>query len=267
MNFKRLTTLPGIELFQVVQTDHVFPKHSHESRYLIGLMEKGASYCVGEEDSDTVVTSGDVYLINPGQVHSGIPVDKKHVSYSMLSVDHSYMSNVASDMMEKDSQIPEFNTLVVSDEIARKNLLSVFHLLSTLTVDLETEAVLMESLCRLLNQYSDKSPKSVLVGEEKKGIRLAKEFLSERLDEKLSLKEVADIAGFSQYYFIRLFKQRTGVSPHVYRVQQRIEAAKELLKKGTPLSETAGVTGFSDQSHFTNTFKNYTGVTPRQYCE
>lgn len=54
-------------------------------------------------------------------------------------------------------------------------------------------------------------------------------------------------------------------SSHAFRTQRRIERAKSLLKKGLPFVQTALGVGFSDQSHFSNTFRRLTGATPKQY--
>ena len=94
---------------------------------------------------------------------------------------------------------------------------------------------------------------------------MAKEFLSANLEARLSLEEVAAAVGLSRYHFLRIFKQETGLPPHLYRVQRRIDAAQQLLKKGVPFSEVALATGFTDQSHFTNKFRQFIGATPSQY--
>jgi len=65
---------------------------------------------------------------------------------------------------------------------------------------------------------------------------------------------------------LRQFKRQTGVPPHVFRTQRRVEHARVLILQGRPLAEVAQATGFTDQSHFTNTFKLYTGVTPGRYA-
>lgn len=98
-----------------------------------------------------------------------------------------------------------------------------------------------------------------------KTILNAKQYLSQNLDTRISLADVAQEVNVSQFHFLRMFKQHMGVSPHQFRIQTRIQAAKILLQKETPLVEVALETGFTDQSHFTNTFKRHAGVTPRKY--
>jgi AraC-like DNA-binding protein len=96
-------------------------------------------------------------------------------------------------------------------------------------------------------------------------VRQAKELLSADMESAISLDKAAETAGVSRYHFLRIFKKATGIPPHAYRTVKRIEVAKSLIKQGIPISQVALETGFSDQSHFTNTFRNYIGSTPGQY--
>ena len=146
-------------------------------------------------------------------------------------------------------------------------LKKLFKILQSKQDNLQTESKLNETLSILIDHYSSTRSKPLLKGEEKKRIKLAKEYLVSNLSEKMTLSEVAEQVKLSQYYFTRLFKKKTGISPHAYRTQHRLDTAKNLLRKGRSFSEIAVSTGFTDQSHFTNTFKAYMGITPGQYLK
>jgi AraC family transcriptional regulator len=78
---------------------------------------------------------------------------------------------------------------------------------------------------------------------------------------------MAAVARLNSYHFARQFKAATGLPPHQYVIQRRIDRAKHLLQAGTDLS-LAGVAaraGFSDQSQFSRHFKRLVGVTPGQF--
>jgi len=64
---------------------------------------------------------------------------------------------------------------------------------------------------------------------------------------------------------IRSFRKATGLPPHAYLRQLRVERARELLFRRMPLAEVALAAGFADQAHFTRTFKQITGTTPGRY--
>ncbi|HEU4387752.1 MAG TPA: helix-turn-helix domain-containing protein [Blastocatellia bacterium] len=97
-------------------------------------------------------------------------------------------------------------------------------------------------------------------------IRLALEFIHDNYARDLALEEIASAAYLSEYHFARLFKQISGVTPHVYLANVRIERARQLLLD-TPASinEVAAAVGYQSQSHFTRLFKAVTGLTPRAY--
>jgi AraC family transcriptional regulator len=121
---------------------------------------------------------------------------------------------------------------------------------------------------QLLREYSsDKlSPaKQFVNGLTNKKLALVLDLIESDLSEDLSLKALASAAGLSEYHFLRLFKQSTGLTPHQYVISQRIERAKELLQKTQmTITEIAYLLGFSTPAHFTHHFRRKTGITPRE---
>ncbi len=92
------------------------------------------------------------------------------------------------------------------------------------------------------------------------------DYIHSYLDRPLQLAELAEVAGISQYYFCRSFKQLMGVAPYQYALQQRMEKAKDLLRQRKfTIAEIAVQVGCSDQSRFTKQFKKHIGVTPRMF--
>lgn len=90
-------------------------------------------------------------------------------------------------------------------------------------------------------------------------------FIKDNLDKKLSVEQVAQHAGFSKYYFLRLFKRVTGCTVVQYINLLRCETAKELLRSGHSVKGTALACGFDNLSYFTSVFKKYTGLLPNEY--
>jgi AraC family transcriptional regulator len=90
------------------------------------------------------------------------------------------------------------------------------------------------------------------------------EYIHDNLEAHLTLAELSFIADMSTYHFARTFKQVTGMAPHQYVLNARIERAKSLLLQGNlSIAEIASKVGFFDQSHFTRYFKRLVGVTPQ----
>lgn len=86
-----------------------------------------------------------------------------------------------------------------------------------------------------------------------------------RLAGPLSLHDMAQAAGLSDYHFGRAFKQTTGLSPYRYLLVRRVEHAKDLIAAGKPMAEVIVATGFSGPSQFSRTFKAIAGESPRAF--
>jgi AraC family transcriptional regulator len=92
------------------------------------------------------------------------------------------------------------------------------------------------------------------------------EYMRSRIGSDVRLTELADVAGLSPHYFLQVFKNTFGTTPHRYLLQQRIQAAQNLLgRNGCSISQIGLDLGFSDQSHFTRTFRRLTGTTPKRF--
>ncbi len=91
-------------------------------------------------------------------------------------------------------------------------------------------------------------------------------YIQEHIQDELRVEDLAKQALMSPYYFIRVFKKETGMSPHEYVLNYRLGIAKILLLE-TNLSVNAICfeSGFSSESVFCSAFKKKTGVTPTAY--
>jgi AraC family transcriptional regulator len=86
------------------------------------------------------------------------------------------------------------------------------------------------------------------------------------LHEKLKLATIAEVTGFNAAYFCILFKKSLGLTPFQYILQQRTERAKLLLKQSQlEIVDIALQCGFANQSHFTQSFSQVVGTTPKAY--
>jgi AraC family transcriptional regulator len=95
----------------------------------------------------------------------------------------------------------------------------------------------------------------------------AMKYIHENYSGEVSLADIASAAHLSSYHLTRVFKKATGMSPHQYLVQVRVNSARALLTAGAgdrSLAEIAAAVGFADQSHLTRHFKRMLGITPKQ---
>lgn len=97
-------------------------------------------------------------------------------------------------------------------------------------------------------------------------LQRARDFINANLAGDPSISEVAKVCGLSTNYFVRAFKQATGVPPYRWLTKQRVERAKELLQDpGRELADIAQLCGFVDQSHFTRVFSRSEGYSPGRW--
>jgi AraC family transcriptional regulator len=95
--------------------------------------------------------------------------------------------------------------------------------------------------------------------------RGASAMVERRFLEKIKLSSVAHEAGVHPVHLARRFRQHFGVSVGQRVRALRVEHARELIARGTPLPAVATECGFADQSHFTRTFTRVAGVSPGAY--
>lgn len=101
-----------------------------------------------------------------------------------------------------------------------------------------------------------------------KRLKRVLDFIEARLASDISLDDVAAEACLSPFHFSRLFRDATGLTPHRYVTDRRIQAARDKLALNhSSLVEIAFDTGFGSQANFIRVFRKATGLTPGQYRE
>lgn len=95
---------------------------------------------------------------------------------------------------------------------------------------------------------------------------LIDQYISEHMDQNISVDELAERLNYSKYYFLREFKKLNGITPYQYVVDKKMKKARDLLSKNDySIANASYDLGFSDQAYFTHAFKKHTGLTPGQF--
>lgn len=91
------------------------------------------------------------------------------------------------------------------------------------------------------------------------------EYIDGHLERSLSVGDLASLLKFSQYHFLRAFRNTLGQTPRQYVLHRRVTKAQELIQhRELSLADIAYQSGFSSQSHMTTAFKQVLGMTPGQ---
>jgi AraC family transcriptional regulator len=109
-------------------------------------------------------------------------------------------------------------------------------------------------------------PGCALAPADERRISATLRFIEVHLTEPLPLEHLAATAKLSEFHFLRVFRQVTGVTPHQYVLRARLrEAALRLKTRRDAVLEIALDTGFRDLSNFNHAFRNEFGSSPVAY--
>ena len=93
----------------------------------------------------------------------------------------------------------------------------------------------------------------------------AVEYQQEHYHEPISLRMIADSIGVSYSYLSRIFHEETGMTVTDCLRNIRMEKAKQLMAEGIPLKDIVYRCGFRNYGYFLRSFKEYSGMTPKEY--
>ena len=97
-------------------------------------------------------------------------------------------------------------------------------------------------------------------------IKTAQEFIESNYADKLNVEAIAANVNLNVRSFLRRFKKATSNTPSEYIQRVRIEAAKRKLESTTEtVSEVMIGIGYNDEKAFRNTFRKYSGLSPKEY--
>jgi len=249
--FWRDPALPFVEARRVGDGRQVcYAAHSHES-FSIGAITGGRStYLNGEQRIE--VAAGTTVLMNPGVVHTCNPVAGEPWSYLMLFVDLPWLQALGFGLPAQ--------TLSTSPVLYQRLLQAFADLFDTRVADREARlAALFSELPALLGgdgQLSD---------EGNPRLNAAAAFIRAHRSDALSLEDICAACGLSRSYLIRAFRQRFGLTPHGYLLDQRVQLARAQLRQGRAIAEVAQEAGFADQAHLQRAFKQHLAATPGHY--
>ncbi|HEX3075414.1 MAG TPA: AraC family transcriptional regulator [Lachnospiraceae bacterium] len=250
-----------IEIYELKGIAQKFTNHFHKY-YVIGFIECGqrAFCCNG---NNYILNPGDAILINPNDTHSCEQIGKQDLHYFSLNIKKEVMRKIALEITGKDT-LPYFKVNVLLQSELCVSLNDLKTMIIEEQKDFKKEEIFLFLMEQLINDYSEP-----FLPIQKENIReeIPKicAYLEKNYTRNISLDEISTYVGLSKYYLLRFFTKEKGITPHRYLENIRIEKVKQLLEQGIAPIEVAALTGFTDQSHLTNMFKEFMGVTPKVY--
>lgn len=116
-------------------------------------------------------------------------------------------------------------------------------------------------LTYLINQTREQA-----VSDIRKNILKVKAYIDENFAETVSLKKMSEMVYISPSYLSFSFKEIVGINFNDYVTRVRMERAKELLRNSDyKVYEVCELVGYRDKKYFSDLFKKYTGVLPKEW--
>lgn len=256
----------GIETIRAHFEGHAYDPHFHDS-YLIGFTEQGVQqfHCRKALHSST---PGQVFLLEPGELHDGHAPARGGFTYSMLYLNPHWLERELRGLFEDapgDCQ-PAFAKTLASEPELLAVIAEAFQALQSRDLRIVRQAALDALLAKLARHLAwrprlDSDPRMPLVALR------ARDYLHAHMEQDLGLglDELAWASGVDRFRLSRAFKAAFGIAPHAYLVQLRLARARQLLASGQPPARVAMTLGFADQSHMGRWFRRAYGLTPAHY--
>ena len=236
-------------------SDRTFPRHSHD-QLGIGVMFYGAHRSwsgIGQVEAQ----AGDTIMVNPGEMHDGMPVGGCVRQWRMVYLDPLLVRGVTAGEDAGEGEI-------VRPSVRDPTLAALFaQLFACVTAAPPDELLIEESLLRLVMHVLRRH--GLRPAPASRTSPLVAKALA-RLDEDPAAPiSLAELVGVSRFQLLRSFAREVGATPHAYLIQRRVRLARQLLAAGQTIVEAAINAGFADQSHMTRAFVRQFGVTPGRY--
>ncbi|SEA36719.1 AraC-type DNA-binding protein [Pseudobutyrivibrio sp. ACV-2] len=268
VNYKQSTSL---KLYDNVQYED-YPMHWHPAIEIVMPVEN--SYKLVFSNGEVILKENDICIICPGCVHSIIapPTGRRII----------FQPNPNTLRFLREVEVL-FSIMSPYCVITKRDYPDIHGTLRKMLVDIREEYMgglpfsevsiyskLLDMLVLIGTHYSVSNVNTnynPIIKEEyaPKFMEIC-DYINAHCAEDLKLDDIADMSGFSKFYFERLFKQFTGTSFYKYVNQKRIAKAQDLLvAPGVSVTEVALNCGFTSISSFIRMFKLQKGCTPTEF--
>ena len=254
--FKRPAHRPGVELYRAHIVRHAFEPHTHDA-FGLGAIESGVER-FRYRGAEHLAPADTLVLMNPDELHTGRAETAGGWRYRMLYLDDGVLEQLTgergwwfADALDRDA--------TRARRVSRL-LRQLWHVHEPLAFD------------GLLLDLIDELRPSARVARPARPEGQARfapviEHLRAHLAERLTLDELAAVAGLSPFHFLRQFKRAHHATPQQMLMAWRLFEAKRLLAASEAPAQVAAAVGLTDQAHLTRAFANRYGVTPARYQE
>lgn len=259
----------GVDVLQAAFSGPAFERHAHAT-YAIGVTMRGLQR-FNHRGRRHTSTPGRIIAFNPEDPHDGEAANESGFAYWMLYPDAGVWERVLEDATGR-ADAPFFaDTLLDDPAVARIFAATMPILQARATGAASRESLAAESrLDLLLLALAGRHGRARLPGDssregDREAVARIREFLHAEFANDIRLDDLARETGRSRFQVNRAFQAATGMPPHRYLTNIRLEQARTMLAAGDSPAGVAAAVGFADQSHLIRRFKAAYGVTPGRF--
>jgi AraC-like DNA-binding protein len=252
----------SVEVVHAHYVQHRFARHAHE-HFVVGLVEKGVQQYTYRGAKHTT-PAGQIFFVNGDEPHTGEPATSDGYLYRTLCLSPQVFRQLAWDITGR-SGLPYLKGAVVVDQKLSAKLGRLHCAVAANAPAMECESFLLEAVRYLFEAHACDRRDVLTIGREIYVVKQIREYLEAHYADDVPLAQLSALTCMSPFHVARAFSKEVGLPPHAYLESIRIRHARELLRVGMTVVDTALAIGYPDQSHFTHRFRRLTGTTPGQY--
>ncbi len=246
--------------------------HSHDFSEVYCFLQGSASYIV--EDCKYSLCPGDVLIIPPNKLHQlDIKDSAKTYERYVLWIDLRYLKRISTrntNLFTCFDKASEHNAFLIRNANLSERVRRIFEGMilaksEQFGADIECEEKIKALLITLARFFMQNNDVFAVEGKTNACVTKAIEYISEHIQEDLSIDTIASKLFVNKFYFAHVFKETTNTTPHQYVLKKRLILAKQLIERGLAIADIYSKCGFSDYTHFFRAFKNEYGITPKQF--
>ena len=254
--------LSGLSLLHADFTTHEYPPHTHEA-LVVAVTEQGGSV-IKSRGLVEEATPATLFVFNPAEPHAGWMGWSERWQYRSMYLTRTALDQVAVGLGIE--QVPYFTRNIFTDP----DLIDAFLAMHCAIEDgrdvFRERELLVGSFGRLFQRHGRGGGRIRPAPVDRQLLARVSERMHAEYAVNLRLEEMAVDAGLTTFQLIGLFKRTTGLTPHSYLTQIRLNMACRHLRRSPALAEVATAVGFYDQSAMNKHFKRCYGITPRQFA-
>jgi AraC-like DNA-binding protein len=249
----------GLERVEAFFSGHGFDPHRHDT-YAIGLTTDGVQSFRYRGASATSVP-GQVFVLHPDETHDGHAGTGAGFRYRILYLD----PGAVREALGEAARLPFVGEAVSSNPHLAAAIRPALEDLGRPLEDLQRDQIIL-GLADALAAADSALVRPGLGARDWPAVRRARDLLDAGFRRGVASAELEAATGLTRYVLARHFRLCLGTSPYRYLLMRRLDRARALIRRGTPLVEAALASGFSDQSHMTRHFRKAYGLPPGRWA-